>query len=410
MSFCDESLRFIRSFYDKAMYQTGFCVNLIFRGLTLLTLLGVLSACTTTESLLPDRRPDYRKSRMISPLEVPPDLTASTIDDTLMVPELDPTGSASLSDYARERIGSSRLAAATETVLQEQPGIRLERDGNQRWLVMQAEPSQVWPKIKEFWINNGIPLKKEDPRIGIMETEWVENRADIPKGPIRSILSKAVDFAYSAPTRDKFRVRLERAADGEVTEVYLTHYGVQEVTRTEYGERIIWEPRPSDPELEAEMLSRLMVFLGASQRRAETQLAKADTEAKSPVQASRTRWLDLGEGLNALLIDEEYPRAWRLVGLALDSSNFVVENQDRAQGLYVVEYRELLEQQQDEGFLSSLAFWKEDRPPPEEGSRYQVRVGARDSQTLVMVYNIEGRPDSSPTAQHILKSVQEVIE
>lgn len=393
------------------MYQTGFCVKLIFRILVSFSFLGILAACTTTESLLPDRRPDYRQSKMVSPLEVPPDLTASTIDDTLMVPELDPTGSASLSEYTQERVGGARLAAAADTaaVLQEQPGIRLQRDGNQRWLVVQAEPGQIWPRIKEFWTNNGIPLEKEDPRIGIMETEWVENRADIPQGPIRSILSKAIDFAYSAPTRDKFRVRLERGADEQVTEIYLTHYGVQEVTRTDYGTRVVWEPRPADPELEAEMLNRLMVFLGASQKRAETQLARAETGTQSPEQAARTRWLDLGEGVNALLIDEEYPRAWRLVGLALDSSNFVIEDQNRAQGLYVVEYRELVEDSQEEGFLSNLAFWRQS-PPPEEGSRYQVRVGARDSKTLVMVYNTEGQPDGSPAAQRILGTMQEIIE
>lgn len=392
------------------MCQTGCGVKLFFRILVLFSFLSLLAACTTPESLLPDRRPDYRQSKMVSPLEVPPDLTASTIDDTLMVPELDPTGSASLSEYTQERIGSSRLVATTDAVLQEQPGMHLERYGNQRWLVVQAEPSQIWPRIKSFWTSNGIPLKEEDPRIGIMETEWVENRADIPKGPIRSILSKAVDFAYSAPTRDKFRVRLERGSDEQVTEIYLTHYGVQEVTRTEYGEHIIWEPRPTDPELEAEMLNRLMVFLGASQKRAEAQLAEAETKAgDAPERAPRTRWLDLGEGVNALLINEQYPRAWRLVGLALDSSNFVVEDQNRAQGLYVVEYRELLENEQEEGFLSNLAFWK-DSPPPESGNRYQVRVGARDSQTLVMVYNTEGQPENSATAQRILTSVQEVIE
>ena len=382
-------------------------MRVTFRIITLATTLSILSACTTTvDNLLPDRRPDYRQSRTEDPLEVPPDLTASTIDDTLVVPELNPTASASLSDYASERAGSQRLVT-DETVLQDQPGMQLQRDGEQRWLVVQQAPEQLWPKIKEFWTDNGLPLAREEPRIGIMETNWLENRADIPSGPIRAILSRVIDFAYSAPTRDKFRVRLERVPDGSGTEVYLTHYGVEEVVQSELAGRrgsttdvALWQSRPRDPELEAEMLNRLMVHLGASERQAATQLA----EATSP-QGPRARLL--GDDGAMLVIEEDYAHAWRLVGLALDGSNFVVEDQDRAQGLYVVEYSDPLDDGKEKGFLSRLAFWKNDPPP--QGIRYQVRLAGRGPQTLVVVHNAEGQPDNSRTAQLILDSLIKVI-
>ncbi len=375
-----------------------------------IVLIGVMSfpvACTTDlNKIIPDRRPDYRESQTMEPLEVPPDLTASTIDDTLLVPELNPTGTANLSDYASERAGGAQIVPA-EGVLQKQPGIRMERDGNRRWLIVQQNPQQVWPKIKEFWSSNGLVLKREDPRIGIMETDWAENRADIADGPIRAILSKALDFAYSAPTRDKFRVRLERLGDG--TAVYLTHYGVEEVVQGGIGnqknETTLWQSRPPDPELEAEMLNRLMVYLGASERRAEAQLAKASTEpAPQPIRAQLTTV----EGQQALLIKETYPQAWRLVGLALDGSNFVVEDQNRAQGRYVVEYSDPLDDGTEKGLLSKLAFWK-DEPPPPQGVRYQVRLAGQGPQTVVIVQDVAGQPDNSPTAKLILESLLEDI-
>lgn len=372
---------------------------------TVVLLALLIASCTTSfDTILPDRRPDYRETTQEQPLEVPPDLTASNIDDSFVVPELDPTGSASLSDYTSARLDGASLGVV-EPVLQSQPGMRIERTGDRRWLLVQQGPEQVWPKIKAFWTSNGLVLEKDDPRIGIIETGWAENRADIADGPIRNVLSKFIDFAYSAPTRDKFRVRLERVDEG--TEVYLTHYGLEEVVQGGSGERTqttVWRSRPTDPELEAEMLSRLMVYLGASERQATTQLAGG---SDSPAPASRRSRLTTVEGQSALVIKEDYARAWRLVGLALDSSNFIVENQNRAQGQYVVEYRNPAEEQAEEGLLADLAFWKDDPPPP--GVRYQVRLAGQGPQTVVVVQNAAGEPDESATANQILETLSQAV-
>jgi outer membrane protein assembly factor BamC len=220
------------------------------RAATLVVALTALTACSTRfDTLLPDRRPDYRQSKPAQRLEVPPDLTSSTIDDTLVVPEINPAGSASLSAYASERGGQQQSQASkTEAVLPPQPGVTLEQDGNQRWLRVVAPADQVWPKVREFWTSNGFALKRDDPTIGIMETDWVENRADIPQDGVRAILKKYLDILYSAPTRDRFRTRLERAADGKSTEVYLTHSGVEEVAvggaSASASNAYIWQRRP----------------------------------------------------------------------------------------------------------------------------------------------------------------------
>ena len=376
-----------------------------FSGLFLL--FGALVGCTTRfDSLLPDRRPDYRESQVnTNRLEVPPDLTSSTIDDTLAVPELNPTGNAKFSTYASERTGGGQIKPAA-AVLQTPADIRVEREGDRRWLLVQNQtPEQLWPKLKEFWASNGLVLKRDDPRIGIMETGWAENRADISAGVIRDILSKFIDFAYSAPTRDKFRVRVERVDDG--TAIYLTHYGMEEVDRGEgtgkdKSSSTQWQSRPADPELEAEMLNRLMVYLGAAEKRSAVQAAKAATPGQP-----RTR-LTTVDGQQALLIDDTYARAWRWVGLALDSTNFVVEDQDRARGSYVVEYRNPEEGGQQPGFFSKLAFWKDNAPTP--GTRYQVRLAGQGSQTVVLVQNANGQPDASPAATQLLQSLKDSIK
>ncbi len=103
---------------------------------------------------------------------------------------------------------------------------------------------QLWPQVKEFWLQEGFLIKKEDPRVGILETGWLENRADIPQGMIRNVLGKVIDSVYSAATRDQYRTRLERGADPGTTEIYVTHRGVEEVVSgsaidpTTYGSRV----------------------------------------------------------------------------------------------------------------------------------------------------------------------------
>lgn len=384
------------------------------RAAPLVAALTMLTACSTTfDTLLPDRRPDYRQSKPGQALEVPPDLTSSTIDDTLVVPEINPAGSASLSAYAGERGGARQpQATKTEAVLPPQTGITLEQDGNQRWLRIAAPADQVWPKVREFWTSNGFALKRDDPTIGIMETDWVENRADIPQDGVRAILKKYLDILYSAPTRDRFRTRLERSADGKSTELYLTHSGVEEVAMggasASSTNTYIWQRRPPDPELEAEMLNRLTVYLGASEKRAEAQKAKAGTTPAGP----RARLVEQG-GESQLLINEDYSRAWRLVGLALDGGSYAVEEQNRGQGLYVVEYRDPEQENQkpgDEGWLSKLAFWrsKPDAPPP--GTRYRVRLAGQGQQTVVVVRNASDQPDNSPGARQVLETLRTVIK
>jgi outer membrane protein assembly factor BamC len=374
-----------------------------------LPLLLVLVACGNVEELVPDRRPDYRTSQIGNPLEIPPDLTTSTIDDSLVVPDLGASGDANLSDYTRERQGGTRA----EVVAREPEGMRIERSGDRRWLVVDRPPESIWPQVKEFWLSNGFPLSREDPRIGVIETDWLENRADIPDGPVRAVLSRFLDFAYSAPTRDRFLVRLERTSDG--TEVFLTHFGVEEIVRTPSGRATTsqssfttWQNRPRDPELEAEMLSRLMVYLGASEQRARQELTAASESPESRIQ---TRLIEDSQGNQALLVGRPYDEAWRLVGLALDSERFVVEDQNRAEGLYLVEYRSTTEGQRSTGLLSTLAFWRDDEMQNiEPGERFKVRLAGQGPQTLVVVHDLQDQVDNSAEGLALLDTLQQAFQ
>lgn len=346
-----------------------------------------------------DPKVDYKKSQSLPPLEIPPDLTSSTIDDTLAVPDIDPAGTATLSVYNEER--QDPQVRGTENVLPQQDSIRVERDGDKRWLVMQGEPEQVWPKVREFFLQSGFLIKQEDPRIGIMETDWLENRADIPKDPIRSILSKAFDSLYSSATRDKYRVRLERGKEPGTTELYLSHRGVEEVVQ---GDSTIWQPRPSDPELEIEMLNRLVASFGVDDKKAKALLAQQESTAP---RAQLTRD---PEGRAFLTLGEDFSRAWRRTGLALDRVGFTVEDRDRSRGLYYVRYIDpLKDEKKDSGILTKLKFWKDDEKKP-GSDEYLISVAGEEQSTRIQVLNKDGAPENSDTTNRILALLEEQLK
>jgi len=332
---------------------------------------------------------DYKSAEKAPTLEVPPDLTAPTGDNRYAIPDTQ-GGTATLSTYSQER---KTAPTTSTTLLPAQDKVRIERAGTQRWLVVQVTPQQAWPVIKDFWQENGFIIKQESPEIGVMETDWAENRANIPQDGIRSLLGKVIDGAYSTAERDKYRTRVEAGKDG--TEIYISQRGMVEVYATEGKDQTKWQPRPADPELEAEMLSRLMLRFGVEEKRAETLLAKQQT----PEQARVVK----DAGGSVLEMDESFDRAWRRVGLALDRVGFAVEDRDRSKGVYFVRYIDPEidnASKKDEGMFSSLAFWrnKKDQTSPQ----LQIVVSETSGKSQVKVMAAEGKTVDADTQNHII--------
>lgn len=378
------------------------------RPLVLALATSMLSGCSTVSETFSDtfqdRELEYKHSREESPLEIPPDLSTANISSSMVIPAesaVDVDGSATLSQYNKTRTdGVARVAG----VLPPQDDIVVQRDGNQRWLVINGSPDAVWSKVRDFWVENGWLLTVEDLSAGIMETDWAENRADIDDGLIRGLLGGVLDSLYSSANRDKFRVRLEHGERPGTTELFLSHRGVEE-TPIEGGstERFMWVNRPSDPELEAAMLNRLMVYMGVEEEKASTKLADAKPRR------DRAKLVQGPEGASAVVVDAPLNQAWRLTGLALDRVGFTVEDRDSRGGVYFVRYDDpLAGQDKKKGFLSKLAFWSDDEKPKEV--EYRVKLEGKGNISRIQVLDKDGQVESSPTGSRILTLLYEQLK
>jgi outer membrane protein assembly factor BamC len=369
------------------------------RGLILAFALAGLAGCSSIGNFLEGDKLDYKSAGKAPSLEVPPDLTQLQRDNRYAIPESS-RGTATASGFTTQQ--GARPTAATVAPAGSQD-MRIERAGNQRWLVVKQTPEALWPQIKDFWQDSGFLINVETPQAGVMETDWAENRAKIPQDFIRNSIGKALDSLYSTGERDKFRTRLERGPDG-TTEIYLSHRGMQEVLVGQQKDQTMWTPRPADPDLEAEFLSRLMSRLGV-----ETAQAKA-TVTNAPGQPARAK-LVKATGNTYVEVDEGFDRAWRRVGLALDRVGFTVEDRDRIEGMYFVRYidPEQDAQKSEKGFLSKLfSFGGDDKG--KSAQRYRVLVKANGAVSRVSVQNNDGKSDTSAAGDKILSLLNEQLK
>lgn len=321
-------------------------------------------------------------------LEVPPDLIAPARDDRLQMPA---TGPVSASAYNNE---SKTEAKPGEVISPDQMGkAHIERAGSQRWLVMPGTPQVVWPQLRKFWENLGFTIKSDSPQLYIMETDWAEKRAKDGKTFLGD-LSLLRAFISSAD-RDKFRTRLETSSQPGMVEVYVSHRGLEEADLQNGDQKVGWVTRPGDPGLELEMLRRMMVAFGATEEQAKVATAVPATPDKAR--------LANADGLQVLNVDDALDRTWRQVGLALDRVGMVVEDRDRAKGIYFVRYitDEDLGKKKSSSWFSWLAFWRSN-DKVSDTDQFRIVVQPDAQKTVVRVQDKAGQPASPASTKQIL--------
>lgn len=386
-------------------------MNFSINGLLALLFVSLfLVGCSSvnTSKVLPDKNVEYKKEKQADRgLEIPPDLTSNTIDNQGIGLDTPTELSTSYSEYKTKRQGAVGPGGqATSGVLVDIEGISVERDGQDRWLVIDAPPDSVWPRVIDFWQSNGILLEQQDPNLGTMRTTWLENKAGVKNDFVTDFIRKAFSGLYDASTRDKYRVRLEPGVETGTTELYMTHFGMeQEIATGTTGEseQYVWNIRGRDQGLEAVMLRRLMIYLGISEAQAQAELT-----ARQELGTSRSQLVNTRDGAS-LIIEEPFSRAWRLTGLVLDRVGFAVEDRNRSRGIYYVRYDDPAADVKDGGWFSSLAFWKDDKNI-DKVNQFQVKLVDGEKGTDVIINNEQGERDNSPTALRILTLIHEQIK
>lgn len=350
----------------------------------------LLAACSGMDFNVADRI-NYKNSKTINSLEVPPDLNSPKYDTTYASV---PNGTVSAAAVAK-----GVTSAKAMTILPTNGGVQLMRQGNVRWLKINAPAEAVWPKLEEFWRVMGVGLKRDEPRVGIMETEWAENRAEIPLDSIRKIIGKVFEGMYDAGSRDRFRIHLERPS-AQTTNVFLSHERAEEQVT---GTGTKWQYKPAKPELEAELLNRLMVFLqGGDPAATTTPTAEAN---QTSVAVSMTR---ADGGQPALTVGGNANDTWIRTGVMLGRIGMSIDDQQRERGVYTVTFKGDTGSKGEQGLFSRM--FKSEKDTLKVGGRYQVQIVDAGTSSLITVGDADGSPLRPSVAQSILNRLKAEFE
>ena len=387
-----------------------------FYGAALASFLG----CSTLAA--DGKRIDYGAAALQVPsLEIPPDLTMPSSDEYYKVPQSpgggqealaqnaaasavqtpgSTVGTATYSDYSKGGVQNRAVSTLLPTVA----GVHMERNNVQRWLVINDKAENVWPEIKSFWQEIGLSVSSEDQATGVMETRWAENRAAMAQGGSSNGFNQEFSNAHSVGERDQYRTRLERGSDGATTEVYITHRGIKEEFSAAKGTSQ-WVARNNDPELEAIMLQRLMIRYGVSKVNASDAVAATNPTAPnaSSLNASEPLGLaslrEISAGDTVIIVNDAFDRAWRKVGLAIESAGLAVEDKDREKGIYYLRPVKL-----DRGWVDKLKFWKND---VDTSRHYRVQV--KDGGTSCVVTIVDQDGTSNKVSKQMLAAIYKYI-
>ena len=253
---------------------------------------------------------NYQSDDIADSLVIPPDLTKPSSQGMFV-----------------ENVGVADNSYKTTEV----QNVEVKRDNLRRWLLVDMPPSEVWSLSKEFFRSFGFKIEKENQKIGILETDYLEIDTNVPDkslGAIRAGLSKLLNTQYGLPIADKYRIRIESLDDPNQSEVYLTLTSIGEVVQ---GELRVWQAREKDVELETEMLLHLMVFLGSDRSESINKILASNQKIESPVSVIKSE-----SGYATLVFPYNKKQAWSYLGWGLDELNIDVEDRDAIEGSYFI--------------------------------------------------------------------------
>jgi outer membrane protein assembly factor BamC len=336
----------------------------------MVVLLAGCSVLPDIDDVLPDKRTEYRKSESLPDLEVPPDLTAGAINESMAIPN--EAQQASYSQYQREQQAPAVAPSQSPAPV------------DQQWVAVRASRFDIWPRLRQFFEAKGFGLELDDAELGVLETTW-SGPMDI--GGIRQ--------------RFKFKVFSEPGAEPDVTVLFITGL-IQEQAA---GGGDAWIDRDQNELLSKQIAGELNLHFNATAGIAPPSAAAASGNAMpAPDSSARAEMMNDEEGRFYLSIPEEFTGAWRHTEMALQQGGFIIDERDAAKGFYRITYFDAATAGEEKGWLSKLAFWKDEEAA--QGKIYGISLTGVGEKTELIVLNESGDWETNQDAGRILSIIQ----
>ena len=364
-------------------------MSMILRGSKIVSLLMIfvlISGC----SWFGGKKSSSQGRRDNQSLEVPPELTQPQTSGAMDIPVVTPEQAR----YGSQQV-NQQAAVVNTALLPATPGATVKQEGSIRWAELESRPEVIWQESQGFFRSLGFEISYEDPKLGMMQTNWLSNRAYSNVGFWKSLFGAVVVTGL----RDRYRVRLERTDNPNITRMYLVHQGLlEDVIEDDSGENInrVWRWRPNDPELEAEVLKRFLVFRGMDEKQAE-QVTK-----KPKPRVERAVLQDVSNG-QIVVVNDNFARTWRRVGVAIDRLGLIVTDRNRSEGIYYLQLSDDFVEQHNKEDSGLMKKWFGGDDDTKSSATYVMKLEERGETTTVSLHDQNGQLDNSATAKKLNK-------
>jgi outer membrane protein assembly factor BamC len=329
----------------------------------LVTFFSGCSSLPALDEVVKDNSKKYQKAETMPPLDIPPDLSTSRINDEFAEKD----DGASYSDYAES--ANNPLAAKYNVAPSTKPA--LTGEGGSRHLIVYGQSAVIWQRMLDFWAVNGMNVKRQDQTLGLMDT-----------------LEDADGYAY--------RVRVESGDLPNTLEMYIGAANFD-----------------SNEQKNETKLRQLAEYMGTKHRADRQQVAAVQQQQASQPQAFKSInavIIDEASDHQALMVDRDFDSTWRSVGRIVDSKYFIVQDREHERGVYFVQYLDpfLIAKQPDETLLSKLAFWQDEMDIAPDMFFY-IKLVTEIDETKVIILDIDQVRTSLPSAKRLLRLIQEEL-
>lgn len=336
----------------------------------ILTLLTVsCSYLPDIGDILPDKRAEYKKSESLPDLEVPPDLTAEAVNDSMDIPN----EGASLSRYQQRRKGGAAAQTSPRTPA---------AGSDEQWVAVRGNTGNIWPRLRTYMTEQGYSMDLDDAELGVLETEWTEPH--IEDG-----------FSY----RDKFKIFSEPGAEPSLTVLFISNQ--RQVLAKRQDGTDSWSDKEKSVAAEKKLAGDLNLFFNGS-REAIVSAIPGTSDVQSNTKPKKKSMVQSADGKEYLVIPEEFTRAWRHTEVALERAGLPIESKDQSKGIYNVVYFDASAGEK-KGWLSKLKFWGDEAP---DGVPFQISLTGVGDKTELVILNAEGEWATDNDALQIMAIIQ----
>lgn len=350
--------------------------ELVFRTSLTLSALLFLSACNFLggeDGMFRDRGGDYREAQVIPPMRIPNELDSYTIDELYVIPERVAVDTVAFEDVPMPRPIETRR----------REGVIIQSLSDKRWILIDATPGQVWPRIRDYWTEIQIALDYENPSAGILETSWVEIGSD-------------------QDSRHKYRISIEPGLHAGYSEIYVLH--LQNERTDPIPTVITWPEESSSDGLEQEMLRSVSQFL--ADRNDIYQASSASLLAGTIEAESKANIIRGNAGQSILELKVDYNRAWVQIRQALTSAEIDIVDENRDEATFNVRFAGIMDDSDEPGFFGRiLGRGNSDEALPERD--FSVRLLETDTAVNVVTEALDSSFDANQLTLELLQVIND---